>query len=441
MYHDILLEKSEAENINKIAKILVMEDDIKRSQLYIQLLHEERNTISKYSDYNANLSQDLKYELSYAKYIADLYEAESLVWNRKYKYVESLLHEKEEEFTKYKNRYSEYESRLKQKDEDIYYFQSRIKELKDEFDKKLSSYESDLKNHQLKYNNLVDRYDILKEQNNNYHRENNHLRILANGTSNLTEDSAVETKELRKLTGNLKFMNETTKYDDKLYEYYLLLNKLTEILNFSDRDYKFLLTKSEVPNFLENYITDKIKSFVREFDIVNKTEIENKKLKSEIDQLKEVFSSTTQQMGAEITKLKLMLDEFREKDTFHETFNNYEKENKHLNDQLREYSIKIFSLKQSLNRYKNMNNSITKNGDKRSATPIVSRDFEQQLQTINHFKNTLPQVKNNVLESTLPQLKELTNYAKKTTNYDTVVSSIIERARTEKILGKYSKKY
>lgn len=56
-----------------------------------------------------------------------------------------------------------------------------------------------------------------------------------------------------------------------------------------------------------------------------------------------------------------------------------------------------------------MNNSITKNGDKRSATPIVSRDFEQQLQTINHFKNTLPQVKNNVLESTLPQLKELTN--------------------------------
>lgn len=75
---------------------------------------------------------------------------------------------------------------------------------------------------------------------------------------------------------------------------------------------------------------------MREFDIVNKTEIENNKLKSEIDQLKEVFSSTTQQMGAEITKLKLMLDEFREKDTFHETFNNYEKENKHLNDQLRE---------------------------------------------------------------------------------------------------------
>lgn len=47
MYQDLLLEKSEAENINKIAKILVMEDDIKRSQLQIQLLHEERNTISK----------------------------------------------------------------------------------------------------------------------------------------------------------------------------------------------------------------------------------------------------------------------------------------------------------------------------------------------------------------------------------------------------------
>jgi len=33
MYQDLLIEKSEAENINKIAKILVMEDDIKRSQL------------------------------------------------------------------------------------------------------------------------------------------------------------------------------------------------------------------------------------------------------------------------------------------------------------------------------------------------------------------------------------------------------------------------
>jgi len=39
-----------------------------------------------------------------------------------------------------------------------------------------------------------------------------------------------------------------------------LLNKLSEILLFSERDLKFLETKSEVPNFIENYIIDKIKS-------------------------------------------------------------------------------------------------------------------------------------------------------------------------------------
>jgi len=70
--------------------------------------------------------------------------------------------------------------------------------------------------------------------------------------------------------------------------------------------------------------------------VVNKTETENNRLKSEIDELKELFSITTQQMGAEVTKLKFMLDEYKEKDTFQETFNNYEKENKDLNEKLKE---------------------------------------------------------------------------------------------------------
>jgi len=50
MYQDILLEKQVSENINKIAKILVMEDDIKRSQIYIRLLHDESKTVSKWAD-------------------------------------------------------------------------------------------------------------------------------------------------------------------------------------------------------------------------------------------------------------------------------------------------------------------------------------------------------------------------------------------------------
>jgi len=42
---------------------------------------------------------------------------------------------------------------------------------------------------------------------------------------------------------------------------------------------------------------------------VTRVEVENSKLKLEVDQLKEVFASTTQQMGAEITKLKKVIEE------------------------------------------------------------------------------------------------------------------------------------
>jgi len=84
-----------------------------------------------------------------------------------------------------------------------------------------------------------------------------------------------------------------------------------------------------------------------------------------------------------------------------------------------------------------MNTSIIKN---RSNTPIVSRDFDQSINVIKSLKGTLPEIKNSVIESTLPNLKDLTNFAKKSTFTKQVATELMERARTEKILGKYSKK-
>lgn len=85
----------------------------------------------------------------------------------------------------------------------------KIKEYKDEFEKKIIKYESELQNNQAKQNNLVDRYDILKEQTNKQHIENINLRIQVNNSSTGTEIVDNELKKSKMLDGNLKFLNES----------------------------------------------------------------------------------------------------------------------------------------------------------------------------------------------------------------------------------------
>jgi len=71
-----------------------------------------------------------------------------------------------------------------------------------------------LQNNQAKYNNLVDRYDILKEQTNQYHIENINLRIQVNNLGTGAELVNNDLKNSKMLDGNLKFLNESKRYND-----------------------------------------------------------------------------------------------------------------------------------------------------------------------------------------------------------------------------------
>jgi len=64
--------------------------------------------------------------------------------------------------------------------------------------------------------------------------------------------------------------------------------------------------------------------------------VENSKLKIEMDQLKDIFSKTTTQMGAEITTLRLLNDEIRQNDDVGRQLVSTEEENVNLNDRLKD---------------------------------------------------------------------------------------------------------
>lgn len=102
--------------------------------------------------------------------------------------------------------------------------------------------------------------------------------------------------------------------------------------------------------------------------------------------------------------------------------------------------MKIFSLKQSLSRYKHMNNSMV-NNTSRSITPIISREFDQSINNIKNLKQTLPDIRNTLIENKLPNIKTTKSFAKEIKDSVKVASEIMERARTEKILSKYAKRY
>jgi len=85
-----------------------------------------------------------------------------------------------------------------------------------------------------------------------------------------------------------------------------------------------------------------------------------------------------------------------------------------------------------------MNTSLT-NGT-RSATPIIARDFDKSINQIKKLNQILPEIKNTVVENKVINLKNTTNYAKQTIKSINIISEMMERARTEKILTQYSKR-
>lgn len=97
--------------------------------------------------------------------------------------------------------------------------------------------------------------------------------------------------------------------------------------------------------------------------------------------------------------------------------------------------MKIFSLKQSLSRYKHMNTSMV-NNTSRSITPIISHEFDKTINNIKNLKQTLPDIRHTLIENKLPNLKQTKNFAKEIHNNVIVASEMMERARTEKILSK-----